>query len=67
MTVNGEIFDHALLAPDYDIESLLRCLSLSGRRVAIELNGELLSHSQFNHTKLAESDSVEIIHYVGGG
>ncbi len=67
MTVNGEKFDHASLAPAYDIQSLLRCLSLSERRVAIEVNGELLSNSQYAGKQLAENDNIEIIHYVGGG
>lgn len=67
MIVNGEKFDHTLLAPQYDLQSLLRHLALSERRVAVELNGELLAQSQYAGQKLAENDQVEIIHYVGGG
>lgn len=67
MTVNGETFDHAVLAPEYDLPALLRHLALSERRVAVELNGELLGQAHFAGKRLAENDKVEIIHYVGGG
>lgn len=67
MMVNGEQFDYALLAPDYDLPALLRHLALSAERVAIEINGELLSRQQYAEKKLAEKDQLEIIHYVGGG
>jgi len=67
MTVNGENFDHTVLAPERDLQALLRYLGLSERRVAIELNGELLGQSQYAGQKLAENDRIEIIHYVGGG
>ncbi|MFZ5627617.1 MAG: sulfur carrier protein ThiS [Spirochaetota bacterium] len=67
MTVNGEKFDRAALEPEFDVQSLLRHLALSGKRVAIELNGELLSQSQYAGQRLSENDQVEIIHYVGGG
>lgn len=67
MTVNGETFDYTALAPDYDLPALLRKLALSERRVAVELNGELLRQSHFAGTRLRENDQIEIIHYVGGG
>ncbi len=67
MTVNGEKFDRALLAPDYDLQSLLRHLSLSERRVAIEINGEILNQTEYAGRQLADHDQIEIIHYVGGG
>jgi sulfur carrier protein len=67
MTVNGKKFDYAALAPEFDLQSLLHHLALSEKRVAIELNGELLNKSQYANQRLTESDQIEIIHYVGGG
>jgi sulfur carrier protein len=67
MTVNGEKFDYAVLAPHFDLQSLLRQLALSEKRVAVELNGKLLKSSQFANQPLKEGDQIEIIHYVGGG
>lgn len=67
MTVNGEKFDRSALAPGYDLPALLRHLHLSENRVAIELNGELLTRLQYPGRHLAENDHVEVIHYVGGG
>ena len=48
-------------------EVLVRQLGLSPERVAVELNGELLRRTAYAATKLTDNDTLEIIHYVGGG
>ena len=45
-------------------------LSESGfdiRRVAVELNGDILPKTQYESTVLQDGDSVEIVSFVGGG
>ena len=37
------------------------------RRVAVELNGDILPKSQYENTILQDGDSVEIVSFVGGG
>ena len=37
------------------------------RRVAVELNGDILPKAEFNNTILNDGDSVEIVSFVGGG
>ena len=37
------------------------------KRVAVELNGDILPKSQYVSTLLVEGDSVEIVSFVGGG
>lgn len=37
------------------------------RRVAVELNGDVLPKTEFNSTILNDGDSVEIVSFVGGG
>ncbi len=37
------------------------------KRVAVELNGEILPKSQYENTLLQEGDCVEIVSFVGGG
>lgn len=37
------------------------------KRVAVELNGDILPKSQYSDTILKEDDSVEIVSFVGGG
>jgi sulfur carrier protein len=49
------------------MSGLIDHLGLSGRRLAVEVNRELVPRSQFAEHPLQEGDSVEIIHAVGGG
>ncbi len=37
------------------------------KRVAVELNGDILPKSQYESTVLQDNDSVEIVSFVGGG
>jgi sulfur carrier protein len=46
---------------------LIERLDLSGKRLAVEVNQELVPRSQFGSHRLAANDRVEIIHAVGGG
>ena len=46
---------------------LLELLELSGRRVALEVNGEIVPRSSRAAHELRDGDKVEIIHAVGGG
>ncbi len=36
-------------------------------RVAVELNGEILPRSQFEHYLIQADDHIEVVHFVGGG
>lgn len=51
-------------------ENVAEYLSESGydlKRVAVELNGDILPKSQYADTLLKDGDSVEIVSFVGGG
>lgn len=37
------------------------------RRVAVEVNGEIIPRSRWHEHALADGDRVELIHAVGGG
>ena len=37
------------------------------KRVAVELNGDILPKVEFNSTVLQDDDCVEIVSFVGGG
>lgn len=50
-----------------DMASLIDQLELSGQRLAVEVNEELVPRSRFDAHRLASGDRVEIIHAVGGG
>jgi sulfur carrier protein len=46
---------------------LLETLNLTGKRLAVERNGEIVPRSQFADTLLADGDKLEIVVAVGGG
>jgi sulfur carrier protein len=46
---------------------LLEALQLGGKRVAMELNLDILPRGEFDSRPLREGDRVEIVHAIGGG
>ena len=46
---------------------LLQRLELTGRRLAVELNRDIVPRSQHAATVLVEGDQIEIVHAIGGG
>jgi len=46
---------------------LLEVLELGGKRVAMELNLDILPRGEFDSQTLKEGDRVEIVHAIGGG
>ena len=64
LTINGESrdFTRALCVADLLVE-----MSLQGRRVAVERNGEIVPRSRHGERCLAEGDRIEIVHALGGG
>ncbi|MEA3639279.1 MAG: sulfur carrier protein ThiS [Lamprobacter sp.] len=49
------------------MSGLIEQLGLTDRRLAVEVNRELIPRSRFAEHQLKEGDAVEIIHAVGGG
>ena len=37
------------------------------KRIATELNGDIVPKSQYSETVLSDGDSIEIVSFVGGG
>ncbi|MGE8295901.1 MAG: sulfur carrier protein ThiS [Pseudomonas sp.] len=62
--LNGEAFE---LPDNQTVADLLVRLDLTGRRVAVELNLDIVPRSQHDSTLLAEGDQVEVVHAIGGG
>ena len=62
--LNGEAFE----LPDGEtVAGLIGRLDLAGRRVAVELNLDIVPRSQHATTALREGDLVEVVHAIGGG
>jgi len=49
------------------VAALVASLGYTGKRVAVERNGEIVPKSQHENTRLADGDRVEIVVAVGGG
>jgi sulfur carrier protein len=64
VTVNGTA--QRLDAP-LDVSSLLHKLSMAGKKVAVERNGEIVPRSAHPTTLLRDGDQLEIVVAVGGG
>jgi sulfur carrier protein len=65
LTINGKLrnFD----TDTFSVAQLVTQLSLVGKRLAIECNGEIVPRSQFSETQLMDGDKLEIVGAVGGG
>ncbi|HBG95670.1 MAG TPA: thiamine biosynthesis protein ThiS [Chromatiaceae bacterium] len=64
ITVNGTV---TKIPENLSMTELLEQLDLLGKRLAVEVNAELVPRSRFDEHRLAVDDQVEIIHAVGGG
>ena len=49
------------------IAALLDAEGLAQRRVAVEVNGEIVPRGRHADHQLADGDKVEIVHALGGG
>jgi sulfur carrier protein len=49
------------------IGELLASLGLHGKRIAIERNGHIVPRSEYDRTRIAAEDRIEIVVAVGGG
>lgn len=49
------------------LDDLLRGLGLDARTVVVEHNRRIVRRPKLGETALAAGDSVELVHFVGGG
>ena len=64
ITVNGETRQ---LASALSVQQLIAELELADKRLAVELNEQIVPRGQFEHTTLKDGDVIEIVHAIGGG
>ena len=62
--LNGE---RRTLPSDTTLHDLLQAEQLLERRVAVEVNGAIITRSLHATHALADGDVVEIVHALGGG
>jgi sulfur carrier protein len=49
------------------VADILVLLEVVGRRVAVELNDNIVPKSQHGQVILQDNDKVEVVHAIGGG
>lgn len=49
------------------VAALLEELELTGKRLAVEVNEDVIPRSRHAEHELADGDRVEIVHAIGGG
>ena len=58
---------YLLISKGSTVKKLLTILKISTKKVAIELNKEILDKSKIHKTLLKNKDKIEIVHFIGGG
>jgi thiazole synthase len=62
--LNGE---PRALAESISLAALVEQLGFGGKRIAVELNLDIVPHGQYADYQLKDGDRVEIVHAIGGG
>lgn len=62
ITVNGEKMNFS-----GTVSKLLEVLEYNEKRVAVELNYNIVSKSKYGNTEISDGDTIEIVRFVGGG
>ena len=52
---------------DISVLNLIKNLKIPLKKVAIELNQEIVDKKKLNKINLKNNDKVEIVHFIGGG
>jgi len=62
--LNGKV---KIIYENYKINNLLNDLKIPLKKVAIELNHEILDKKKLNKIRIKKNDKIEIVHFIGGG
>ena len=64
VTVNGQA---RAFAAGSSLLGMLEALGLDPRTIVVELNREIVRRPELEHTQVTDGDTVELVHFVGGG
>jgi sulfur carrier protein len=62
--VNGKFKS---IPENYNISDLVKDLKIPLKKVAIELNQEIMDKKKISKIALKKDDKIEIVHFIGGG
>ena len=62
--LNGKF---SMINENLDLSVFLKQLKIPLKKVAIELNQEIIDKNKTKKIKLNKNDKIEIVHFIGGG
>jgi|TARA_B110000967_G_scaffold138159_1_gene141089 sulfur carrier protein len=62
--LNGKI---SRIDEDLTLSNYIKKLKIPLKKVAIELNKEIVDKNTLSKIKLKNNDKIEIVHFIGGG
>jgi len=62
--INGKL---SIINDNFSLLNFLKQLKVPIKKVAIELNQEIIDKNDLNIIKLKKNDKIEIVHFIGGG
>ena len=62
--INGKFL---LINENLSLSTFLKQLKIPFKKVAIELNQEIIDKNNLKTIKLKNNDKIEIVHFIGGG
>jgi len=62
--INGKLKS---ISNNYSVLDLVKNLKIPIKKVAIELNQEIIDKKKISKINLKKNDKIEIVHFIGGG
>ena len=62
--MNGKV---KFISDNYSVSDLVKNLKIPMKKVAIELNQEIIDKKNISKINLKKNDKIEIVHFIGGG
>jgi sulfur carrier protein len=51
----------------HSMATLLKKYKIDIKKIAVELNGKIISQNRYKLTYIKNNDKIEIVHFIGGG
>ena len=64
LKINGKFL---IISENLSLSIFLKELKIPLKKVAIELNQEIIDKNKTSKIKLKKNDKIEIVHFIGGG
>jgi len=62
--INGKNF---VIKPKMTLKDVITKYKIPEKKVAIELNKEIINKQNFRKIRIKDLDKIEIVHFIGGG